>query len=67
MTDISKYKSLAVDHGCYGKIGKLAKILAPGIILSRAQVVRMLVDETSKKLKVLIKLNGKSKSFSKKS
>jgi len=61
MTDISKYKSLAVDHGCYGKIGKLAKILAPGVILSRAQVVRMLVDETSKKL------NGKSKSSSKKS
>ena len=59
MTDISKYKSLAVDHDCYGKIDKLTKTLAPGITLSRAQVIRMLVDKESKKL------NGKSKSISK--
>ena len=44
MTDISKYKSIAVDHSCYDKIDKLTKIMAPGIRLSRAQVVRMLVD-----------------------
>ena len=49
MTDISKYKSLAVDHGCYDKIDKLTKVLAPGVILSRAQVIRMLVDEKAKK------------------
>ena len=61
MTDISKYKSLAVDHGCYNKIDKLARILAPGVILSRAQVIRMLVDEKAKKL------NGKIKRFSKSS
>ena len=54
MTDISKYKSLAVDHTCYGNIDKLAKTLAPGITLSRAQVIRMLVEEKVKKL------NGKS-------
>ena len=48
MTDISKYKSLAVDHDCYGKIDKLTKVLAPGIILSRAQVIRMLVDEKAR-------------------
>jgi hypothetical protein len=59
MTDISKYKSLAVDHGCYGKIDKLAKVLAPGVILSRSQVIRMLVDEKAKKL------NGKIKRISK--
>ena len=50
MTDISKYKSLAVDHGCYGKIDKLAKVLAPGVTLSRAQVIRMLVEDKVKKL-----------------
>jgi len=50
MTDISKYKSLAVDHGCYDNIDKLSKILAPGITLSRAQVIRMLVEEKVKKL-----------------
>jgi len=55
MTDISKYKSLAVDHSCYATIDKLTQILAPGVRLSRAQVIRMLVDEKAKKL------NGKIK------
>ena len=50
MTDISKYKSLAVSHDCYEKIGKIAKNLAPGVTLSRAQVIRMLVEEKVKKL-----------------
>ena len=59
MTDISKYKRLSVYHDCYGKIDKITKTLAPGVTLSRAQVIRMLVDKESKKL------NGKSKSISK--
>ena len=58
MTDISRYKSLAVDHDCYAKIDKMTKVLAPGITLSRAQVIRMLVDEKAKKL------NGKIRSKS---
>ena len=58
MTDISKYKSLAGDHDCYAKIDKMTKVLAPGITLSRAQVIRMLVDEKAKKL------NGKIRSKS---
>ena len=58
MTDISKYKSLAVDHDCYAKIDKMTKVLAPGITLSRAQVIRMLVDEQAKQL------NGKIRSKS---
>ena len=58
MTDISKYKSLAVDHDCYAKIDKMTKVPAPGITLSRAQVIRMLVDEKAKKL------NGKIRSKS---
>ena len=61
MTDISKYKSLAVDHGSPDMIHKRTHILAPGVTLSRAQVIRMLVDKESKKL------NGKSKSISKSS
>ena len=59
MTDISKYNSLAVSHNCYDQLTQLAKLLAPGVTLSRAQVIRMLVDKESKKL------NGKSKSISK--
>ena len=51
MTDINKYKSLAVDHTCYGNIGKLAKVLAPGVKISRAQVIKILVEDKMKKLK----------------
>ena len=50
MTDISKYKSLAVSHDCYEKIGKIAKNLAPGVTLSRAQTVKIIVDEKAKKI-----------------
>jgi len=57
MTDIKKYKSLAISHETYGKIGKISKVLAPGITLSRAQTVKVLVDEKVKKLNG--KLNGK--------
>lgn len=60
MTDISKYKSLAVSHNCYDQLTQLAKLLAPGVTLSRAQVVNMLVQEKAKKYNGKIK-NGKSK------
>ena len=59
--DIGKYKSLAVDHKCYADINKLTKVLAPGVTLSRAQVIRMLVEKETKKL------NGKLTAVSKKS
>ena len=59
--DISKYKSLAVDHKYYEAINKLTKHLAPGVTLSRAQVIRMLVEKETKKL------NGKLTAVSKKS
>jgi len=50
MTDINKYRSLAVSHDTYDKIGKIAKSLAPGVTLSRAQTVKVIVDEKVKKL-----------------
>ena len=49
--NINKYKSLAVDHDCYEKINKLTKSLAPGITLSRAQVVRTLVNQKTSSYK----------------
>ena len=56
MTDISKYKSIAIDHDCYNKLTKLSKHLAPKHAkLSRAQVVKVLVEEKVEKL------NGKLK------
>ena len=60
MTDISKYKSLAVSHNCYDQLTQLAKLLAPGVTLSRAQVVNMLVQEKAKKFNGKVK-NSKSK------
>jgi len=60
MTDTNKYHSLAVSHETYDNLGKLSKSLAPGITLSRAQTVKVIVDEKVKKL------NGKlTKSISK--
>ena len=44
MTDKTKYKSVAIDNDCYKKIEELAIALSPGITLSRAQVVRILVN-----------------------
>ena len=44
MTDITKYKSVAIDHDCYSKIKKLSEKLCPGAKLSIAAVVRILVN-----------------------
>tara|TARA_B100000900_G_C19974838_1_gene471345 strand:- start:156 stop:344 length:189 start_codon:yes stop_codon:yes gene_type:complete len=44
MTDKTKYKSVAIDKASYKKIEELTSVLSPGITLSRAQVVRMLVN-----------------------
>jgi len=44
MTDKTKYKSVAIDNNCYKKIEDLTTALSPGITLSRAQVVRILVN-----------------------
>ena len=39
-----KYKSVAIDNDWYKKIEDLTTALSPGITLSRAQVVRILVN-----------------------
>ena len=44
MTDITKYKSVAIDHDCYSKIKNLSEKLCPGTKLSLAAVVRILVN-----------------------
>ena len=45
MTDSNKYKSIAIDKNCYKKIENLSTSLIPGVILSRAQVIRTLVNQ----------------------
>ncbi len=42
-----KYKSIAIDINCYKKIEDLTTALTPGLTLSRAQVVRTLVNQKS--------------------
>ena len=65
MTDISKYRSLAVSHNFNYTYDKKTwqnsqESMAPGVTLSRAQTIKVIVDEKVKKL------NGKyAKSISK--
>ena len=40
-----KYKSIAIDINCYRKIEDLTTVLTPGLTLSKAQVVRTLVNQ----------------------
>ena len=40
-----KYKSIAIDINCYKKIDDLSTSLTPGLTLSKAQVVRTLVNQ----------------------
>ncbi len=42
-----KYKSIAIDINCYRKIDDLSTTLTPGLKLSKAQVVRTLVNQKS--------------------
>ena len=42
-----KYKSIAIDINCYKKIDDLSTTLTPGLTLSKAQVVRTLVNQKS--------------------
>ncbi len=51
MTDISKYKNVSLSHDTYNLIDKMRKnMLVPNTIVSRAQVINILVNEKAKKL-----------------
>jgi hypothetical protein len=51
MTDISKYKNVSLSHYTYNLIDKMRKnMLVPNTIVSRAQVINILVNEKAKKL-----------------
>ena len=56
MTDISKYKNVSLSHDTYNLIDKMRKnMLVPNTVVSRAQVINILVNEKAEKL------NGKIK------
>ena len=58
MTDISKYKSVALSHSSCDKLDKIRKVIVPLVHVSRAKTLDILINEKVRKL------NGKLKSKS---
>ncbi len=51
MTDITKYKNVSLSHDTYNLIDKMRKnMLVPNTVVSRAQVINILVNEKAEKL-----------------
>jgi len=64
MTDISKYKNVSLSHDTYNLIDKMRKnMLVPNTVVSRAQVINILVNEKAEKLngKINVSKSGNSK------
>ena len=57
MTDISKYKSVALSHESCDKLDKIRKIIVPEVSVSRAKALDILINEKARKL------NGKFSSI----
>jgi len=57
MTDISKYKSVALSHASCEKLDKVRKIIVPEVHISRAKALDILINEKARKL------NGKFKNI----
>ena len=50
MTDISKYKSVALSHQSCDKLDKIRKIIVPEVSVSRAKALDILINEKARKL-----------------
>ena len=50
MTDISKYKSVALSHESCDKLDKIRKVIVPEIKISRAKALDIIINEKVKKL-----------------
>lgn len=50
MTDISKYKSVALSHKSCDKLDKIRKIIVPEVSVSRAKALDILINEKARKL-----------------
>ena len=50
MTDISKYKSVALSHESCDKLDKIRKIIVPEVSVSRAKALDILINEKVRKL-----------------
>ena len=50
MTDISKYKSVALSHDSCNKLDKIRKIIVPEVQVSRAKALDIIINEKVRKL-----------------
>ena len=50
MTDISKYKSVALSHTSCDKLDKIRKVIVPTVTVSRAKALDIIINEKAKKL-----------------
>ena len=50
MTDISKYKSVALSHNSCDKLDKIRKVIVPDTVVSRAKALDILINEKARKL-----------------
>jgi hypothetical protein len=50
MTDISKYKSVALSHAACDKLDKIRKVVVDDTIVSRAKALEIIINEKVRKL-----------------
>ena len=50
MTDISKYKSVALTHDVCDKLDKVRKVIVPTITVSRAKALEIIINEKARRL-----------------
>ena len=50
MTDISKYKSVALSHESCNKLDKIRRVVVPEVEVSRAKTLDILINEKARKL-----------------
>jgi len=50
MTDISKYKSVALSHSSCDKLDKIRKVIVPEVQVSRAKALDIIINKKARKL-----------------
>ncbi len=50
MTDVSKYKSVALSHSSCDKLDKIRRVVVPEVEVSRAKALDILINEKARKL-----------------
>jgi hypothetical protein len=50
MTDISKYKSVALSHKSCDKLDKIRKVIVPEVQVSRAKALDIIINKEVRKL-----------------